>query len=252
MEMTRQLFFTINCIGLYNRFLPIYPASRSNATASARAATVRGAALCALLLALVFLTGCRGFSATGGPGPLVKNSLATWQDPSFAPQKINQVVVMPLEGEIYRSLPRDVQEEIFAELNRSFGLHTSLEILTTEKHVKAVTRSGPQVQRAAELGQTLGVQGVIYGVLTRYHLDSKPQKKRGGPSGAGFRLWLVKSGEAKPLWSASFEKSEKPLSDNLFLLPEALKRGVGFKSSKAFLKQGFSEAAVALEQVRDQ
>ena len=149
MEMTRQLFFTINCIGLYDRFLPIYPASRSNATASARAATVRGAALCALLLALVFLTGCRGFSATGGPGPLVKNSLATWQDPSFAPQKINQVVVMPLEGEIYRSLPRDVQDEIFAELNRSFGLHTSLEILTTEKHVKAVTRSGPQVQRAA-------------------------------------------------------------------------------------------------------
>ena len=226
MRMTRQLFFIHKIADLLRRgcfFL--------------------------LLAGCFFLTGCQGFSATGGPGPLVKNDLRTWRAPTFSPQTINQIVVMPLEGEVYQGLPESVQRQIARELGKTFELNTSLEVIAAGETMDAQAR-GPQSLRAARLGEAAGVQGVLYGVLTRYRIQNNLREQRGRPSAAGFKLWLVKSGHPEPLWSASYEKEEQPLSENLFLLPEALERGVGFKGSMVLLKRGFTDAADALQQLR--
>jgi len=123
---------------------------------------------------LLFLSSCSGFSATGGPAPLVKRHLTTWSHPSFyvKARTVNQIVVMPLEGDVFRALPEDFRTQLSRELARSFDVRTSMDILNLSEpeRVSAADSKvgqGPQAARAVRLGEELDVQGVLYGILTK-------------------------------------------------------------------------------------
>ena len=204
---------------------------------------------------LLLLAACSGYSATGGPGPLVKRPLSTWSRPGVILPTLNQVVVMPLEGDAVIHLSEPQREGIQMDLSSAFSRLTELDIvnLSNSKEVSLALddlQQGALAQRASDLAQRLSVQGVLYGTVSKY-TQQDPRIETGvQPSNVAFRLYLMPVGSREPVWGAIFEASEQPLSDNLFRLPQALESGVAYKSSRRLIKEGFSQAATALQNQR--
>ena len=53
------------------------------------------------------------------------------------------------------------------------------------------------------------------------------------------------------LWSASFDKTQKPLTSNLFQASSAFKQGLRFKNVQDLFSEGFKQAATNLQELRN-
>ena len=110
----------------------------------------------------------------------------------------------------------------------------------------------PERRKAIEFGKRLKVDAVIFGIIERYNEESGGRFGSNDPASVNFTLWLLNPQTNEVLWSATYEKRERPLSENLFRLPQEMKTGVGYESSAKLLKTGFAQAVAALERLREQ
>jgi hypothetical protein len=99
-------------------------------------------------------------------------------------------------------------------------------------------------ERAASLGKALSVQGVLYGSVTHY------AGIHARDADVGFKLWLLEPSSGRTLWSATYAKTNKPLSENLFRLKEMLDKGLELEGRVELVNGGFKEAATKLEALR--
>ena len=155
-------------------------------------------------------------------------ALQTQVHEDFKPLRVNAVRVETLKNGLQQKISGEELDGFTADLRKTFEIHTSLELVD----------SAPQA--------------FLLGTVNSYR---KMQGTRLGASQTalvGFRLQLVDAKNKQILWTASFFREEKPLSDNLFQAPEILKRGVGFRTSRELMNYGFKQAALKLEKLRKQ
>lgn len=201
---------------------------------------------------------CSGFSATGGPGPLVRKSLSSRSLDDFDLKAVNLIVVMPLSlNPSLEPLPFDLAAQLTDRLTSIFALESSMEILNLSDKEAAESVStkmqrirGPERVRALELGKELSVDGVLFGRVNRYTKKEGTRLGASTPPAVTFKLWLLEVDSGKIVWEAEYDKRQQPLSENLFRVPEALKSGVGYRSSRELIEEGFRQAAQALEALR--
>lgn len=197
------------------------------------------------------LGSCTGYSMTGGPGPLVKDPLSVDVAPDFVPLKVNEIVVYPLEPAPGSSVPKDTAEGFTSALVKALQANSSVEVLNItdgERVQRAVddTKNLPAFigDRARNAAHAVSAQGVLYGYVQQFSLEPH--------SPVGFKLWLVNPASGSNLWTATFQATHQTLTDNLFRLPQAMKKGVRTTEPEIVINEGFRQAAVRLETLRSQ
>lgn len=198
------------------------------------------------ILAVLF-AGCGGFSATGGPAPLVSDPLVVKVSPGFRASAMHSVVVVPLEGPVGRPLSVEEREQVTALVLQVLDAETGFEVLnvtepseTTASISKFGSQGAPLANRALEISRGAKAQGALYGIVSQMQ-----------PGAVSFHLWLIESNSGATVWEAGYNLGDRTLSENLFRLPQVVQGGaVQYRASDELLKKGFVEAAKALESAR--
>jgi len=205
------------------------------------------------------LQACAGYSASGGPAPLVKEPLSYEVSEKFKPASVRSVAVMLLSNGVSAQLDASLRRELTDELIDLLDLQTSLEVVNTAAPAETVRAMDAvsamreaERKKAVEFGKRLAVDAVLFGVIERYNEATGGRFGSNDPASVNFTLWLLNPQTSDVLWTAVYDKRERPLSENLFRLPQEMKSGVGYESSAKLIKTGFSQAVSALERLREQ
>ncbi len=201
-----------------------------------------------------FLTSC-GFSKGPDEDGLVPVTVESAK--KFNPASVNEIVVLPFESGLgVKSSDVDLKE-VEGMLIRSVQLNTSLTLRNASDAesvrktiAKYVPRKGTVREQAVYIGRDLGVQGVLYGMLSKYTELEGSKIGSETPAAVGCTLWLVDGQSGEVLWSARFADNERPLSENIFRIKRRLSAGVGNSTAGELLSAGFTEAFKRLEAER--
>jgi hypothetical protein len=187
----------------------------------------------------------------------VKKAFRSSSEEGFQPLKINTVAVMAPVSDVSLELSDFERLDVKKRLISSLEVGTNLRIQNLENPKKiedlelsASRLPGTLIERALFFGQELGVQGVLFGILTRYTKPPGKRAKSFTEAGAGFRLWLLDVKEGKVVWNATYERQQEPLTDNLLKVRESLQYGLRYRSREELLDEGFRSVASALEELR--
>ncbi len=210
-----------------------------------------------LVLVVLVSAGCA--QRTGKPHEgIAQRSLVTSVSREFKPRRVNAVGVLTLENGIGGAALSDTAlHDLTSNLATALSANTSLDVIN-DTNPNLVSRSMTEItsspisarSKAIKLGRGIGAQAVLYGVISRYvDTAQRGQIAREGTA-VGFKLWLIDPSSGVELWSASFDKANAPLSDNLLLMGEAIDSGLRYRTAPELLRFGFVEAARTLEAER--
>lgn len=197
---------------------------------------------------------CSGYSVTGGPGPVYKQPFQASVQPNFKPLKLNVVAVLPLQQQStgptnsFSSTSEQLTQSLLASLNLNTELHllnhTSQQVVNDS--IETVLRaSGSMRNKAKKLGESVEAQAVLYGL---YQAGGSGRAEEN--TSASFSLWLLDLDQDEVVWTGTYEKRNRPLSDNLFGSKYALKKGIRYRSAPELFKEGFDYAAKSLQSYR--
>ena len=206
-----------------------------------------------LALAIVALCLC-SCSPAGRPQSSLGHYLSVQVKDEFQPLRLNTVAFVELEDGSNNGISRDLLREISSEMLKAFDLKTSLEVFNLKHNTtfdslseKAARSSGTLRQRALEIARALDVQGLVYGYVNT-HREGSGQSREG--AAAGFSLFLLSTKDEAVHWSAVYERTNKPLSENLFRAKDFFEEGFSFKSPREMFAEGLRAAAGQLESLR--
>lgn len=199
------------------------------------------------------LIACSDYSMTGGPKPLVHAPFAAEVEEDFEPLRINVVAVIPFQEQAEVGISLLDAQKFTNELIRALELRSSLDLVEKAKVEDLVKDSSVSLMSPAQakaIGEKLGSQGVLYGRFSKFVNRAGSSLGADDNAAIGFRLWLVdvKSGEV--LWTGSYDKTNKPLSANLFEVRERSKEKFRFPTAIELVEQGFLESAKSLQDLR--
>ncbi len=144
-----------------------------------------------------------------------------------------------LEEDVFSGAEEPLTSLAQSELRRKFG-----DKVMPKGHVReaydALKKDAIETPRdlALRLGQSLGVDHVLVGVVWRY------QERVGGAMGASepasvaFSLFMVNTASQKLVWKGSFDKTQTSLSENLLDAPMFLKKGMKWLSAEELSSYG--------------
>ena len=185
------------------------------------------------------------------------DSLSTETSEKFKEARINSLAVMQLSHGIGVAVDEAACAQLTQALIDNIESNTSYELVNTTapaeaSKVMAAVMETQQVDRrkALEFGKRLGVDGVLFGVINRYSDSSGGRFGSNEPGGASFKLWLLDQRANQILWSATYQESEQPLTENLFRMGQQIRNGIGYRSSAELMANGLNQAAMALERAR--
>ena len=239
-------------------------------------------------LACLPLSGClKGYSITGGPGPLVSPPLSVSHAFDLPQAALKSIAVLPLQNSLSTELSEEELQRFTETLLEELQAHTSLSLLNLsepEAAKKAIRESlsvrEPDLSQAINLGKKLKVRAVLFGSITRFaplaggsapqspirfsgsiddtDFNSPGQALRGGvapsgrtlPGGVGFSLSLVDTNSGAVLWSASFDVKERSVAENLFQLKQQLELAGNRAELGRILRLGLRSAAQDLESAK--
>lgn len=117
------------------------------------------------------------------------------------------------------------------------------------KEVEAMVQlQGSEGARAKKLGELVYADAVISGRILRYRERVGEEWGAKSPASVAFvlELWDVKRGDL--IWSARFDETQRPLSENLFALGEFAQRGVRWLTVEELALEGIKKAVNQLHQ----
>jgi len=100
---------------------------------------------------------------------------------------------------------------------------------------------------AVRLGQDLGVDHVMIGILWRYEQRVGSPLSAERPASVSFNLFLLDVANKKLVWQSSFDKTQKALSDNLFEAQLFFKSGIKWLSAEELAEFGIKKTLRTLK-----
>ncbi len=88
--------------------------------------------------------------------------------------------------------------------------------LVTAQALHGVPPDEDLAKRARALGKAVGADSVLYGTVSRYREREGTELGAREPASVSFRLSLFSLASGKTVWSESFDKTQQPLSSDLF------------------------------------
>lgn len=140
--------------------------------------------------------------------------------------RMGRIAVMPIvaapgigSNDIEAGGPEAVTAELYSEVATMGGWR----VTPIERSEEAMAKFPPTTprnldQNALRLGHDLSVDGVIYGMVDRYQEREGLDYAAAKPASVAFELKLVDMKSGQVIWSATFAKSQKALSQNIFNL----------------------------------
>ncbi len=93
-------------------------------------------------------------------------------------------------------------------------------------------------QVATMLGRALEVDVVLFGMVTRYQLRKGTNYSVSKPASVAFELYLMDGKKGEVLWSASFDKTQKSLSEDLSNIYSFLKEEWRWLTAEELMELG--------------
>jgi curli biogenesis system outer membrane secretion channel CsgG len=95
---------------------------------------------------------------------------------------------------------------------------------------------------ALKVGQSTGADGVLYGSVERYVERVGLQYAADKPASVAFSLKLLDMKTGQVVWSARYSKTQQPLANNLFNLPNFLQNKAQWVKASELANEGVLEA----------
>jgi TolB-like protein len=117
------------------------------------------------------------------------------------------------------------------------------------KEFALMAGQGSESVRAKRLGELVYADAVISGRVLRYRERVGEEWGIKDPASVAFvlELWDVKQGDI--IWSARFDETQKPLSENIFAIGEFAQRGARWLSAEELMLEGVKKAVQQLHKV---
>ena len=192
---------------------------------------------CRLAIVVILLSAC------SAPGPVVRKQgdLVDIQKVAILPY-INMAdlhgadtgVRSPITGRVFVTGPvtdqadRFLTEQLISRLQQDTDLKTvpsrdAESILDSLARVEGQSLS--RRQQIARTGKRLGADGIMLGHVYRFRERSGGGMASESPSSVAFDLYLIDCRQERVLWSAFYDYTQQPLSENLGGLGNFFRRG---------------------------
>ena len=102
--------------------------------------------------------------------------------------------------------------------------------------------------RLRQLGEMVYADAVIVGRVRRYRERVGDEWGAKSPASVSFVLELIDVRRGDVVWSASFDETQKPLSENIFAIRDITQRGVRWLTADQLVQEGVKRA---IQQLHD-
>lgn len=147
-----------------------------------------------------------------------------------------------IEEEIFSKSEETVTVLVQAELRRKFGDKVIPLVKVREAYgafLKEATDTPRQI--AVRLGQSLGVDHIMVGLVWRYQERVGSALAATDPASVAFSLFMLKVATQKLVWKGSFDKTQTSLSENLLDTPMFLKKGLKWLTAEELSSYGIEK-----------
>ncbi|HWH78187.1 MAG TPA: hypothetical protein VNT76_12480 [Candidatus Binatus sp.] len=164
---------------------------------------------------------------------------------SAAPQRIPFNTSTELRSE--REAPENLARYIYSAM----AALPNWQIIS-ENEVREVTQSLPadgEASRLRRIGEMVYADAVITGRMQRFRERVGDEWGAKSPASVSFVLDLIDVRRGDVIWSASFDETQKSLSENIFALGDISLRGVRWLSAEQLTQEGVKKAIGQLQQI---
>jgi TolB-like protein len=106
-----------------------------------------------------------------------------------------------------------------------------------------------EIARIKKMGELVFADAVITTKMQRYRERVGDEWGVKSPASVAFVLDLIDVRRGDVIWSARFDETQKPLSENIFALGDISQRGVRWLSAEQLMHEGVKKAVAQLHQV---
>jgi len=124
--------------------------------------------------------------------------------------------------------------------------------IVSESEVREVAQSvpgGAGAGRLRQIGEMVYADAILIGRVQRYRERVGDEWGAKSPASVAFVLDLVDVRRGDVIWSATFDETQKSLSENIFALSDISARGVRWLSADQLAQDGVKKAVGQLHQV---
>ena len=117
--------------------------------------------------------------------------------------------------------------------------------VVSEGEVKDIAQSVPpgnDTARLQKIGQMAYADGVVVGRMQRYRERVGNEWGAKSPASVAFAVDLIDVRRGDVVWSARFDETQKPLSENIFALGSVGQRGVRWLTAEQLTQEGVRKA----------
>jgi hypothetical protein len=117
--------------------------------------------------------------------------------------------------------------------------------IVSESEVKDIAQSvppGSDNARLRKIGEMVYADGVVVGRMQRYRERIGNEWGAKSPASVAFVLDLIDVRRGDVVWSARFDETQKPLSENIFALGSVGERGIRWLTAEQLAQEGVRKA----------
>jgi hypothetical protein len=124
--------------------------------------------------------------------------------------------------------------------------------IISESEMREVEQSLGTITEAARpkrIGEMVYADAIITGRILRYRERVGDEWGAKSPASVSFILDLVDVRRGDIVWSARFDETQKPLSENIFAIGEISQRGIRWLSAEQLMDEGVKKSIAQLHQL---
>jgi len=189
-------------------------------------------------------------SCTLGP-----NNFRSSQSTDLAERNIRRIAVLPADGVVLGEKGKGSENE--PDVILSSFLYSNMSSLPGWQIVseREVSEAGPKIgqvndiARARKLGELVYADAVISGRVIRYRERVGGDFGVQSPASVAFVLEVRDARRGDVVWSARFDETQRPPTENIFTIGEFAQRGARWLTAEELTREGVKKAVQQLRKV---
>lgn len=169
--------------------------------------------------------------------------------PALTPPEQNSRGPLASNSSTDRATAEGEAPEIFARLLYSTMASMPNWQIVSESEVREIAqpvRASSEAARLKQIGERVYADAVITGRILRFRERIGNELGVKSPASVAFVLDLVDVRRGDILWSARFDETQKPLSENIFAIGDISQRGVRWLTAEQLVHEGVKKAVAQL------